>query len=102
MRRRSVLATIGGLTTSGVAGCLSMTPQDTNRRTETPASSTEQIPQGTWPQVAYDAQNTAHVPEARGPRDDATIAWTSLGNRPVYPPVVDDGLYLMRRLAVYQ
>jgi len=94
MRRRSVLAAIGGLTAGGVAGCLSTTPRDTSSQSESTASRTEHIPQGRWPQVAYDAQKTAHVPEARGPRDDATIAWTSFGNRPVYPPVVDDRLYL--------
>lgn len=100
MRRRSVLTTIGGLAAGGAAGCLSGRSIDTGSETDTgsynrtPPGNTEQIPDGTWPQVAYDARNTAHVPDARGPRDDATVVWTSLGDRPVYPPVFDDGLYL--------
>lgn len=94
MRRRSVLASVGGLTAGGVAGCLDTIARDTSTQTEPSSPSPEHIPPGTWPQIAYDARNTAHVPEAPGPRDDATITWNSLGDRPVYPPVVDDGLYL--------
>lgn len=92
-RRRSVLAAVGGFTAGSLAGCLNTVSQAASDQPES-TSSTEHIPDGTWSQIAYDARNTAHVPDARGPRDDATVTWTSLGERPVYPPVVDDGLYL--------
>lgn len=94
MRRRSVLATAGSVLTGGVAGCLSPARSDANAGDDKTSSPDDSIPPGTWPQVAYDARNTRHTPEARGPRDDATVAWSALGDRPVYPPVVDDALYL--------
>lgn len=96
MRRRTALTLAGGALTTGVAGCLSAPSRGS---TDTPGESPPDDPSGllpedTWPQVGYDSQHTRHTPSARGPRDDATIAWTSLGDRPVYPPVVDDALYL--------
>lgn len=94
MRRRTVLTTIGGVMTGGLAGCLSSPRGRSRDRTDGTPSTAGTPTAGTWPQVGYDAQNTRHTPGARGPRDDAMIAWTSLGNRPVYPPVVDDDLFL--------
>ncbi|WP_210424207.1 outer membrane protein assembly factor BamB family protein [Halorussus ruber] len=92
MQRRTALTTIGGVTTSVVAGCL--TPMRGDSDDQNAKSSTDDnIGAGIWPQVAHDAQNTSHTPDTRGPRDGASIAWTSLGDRPVYPPVVDDALY---------
>lgn len=93
MRRRMVLASIGSVVAGGLAGCLT-TSQRAKTSTVKDTPSPDEIPEGTWPQIGYDAQNTRHTPTARGPRDDATIAWTGLGDRPVYPPVVDDDLYL--------
>ena len=94
MHRRTIIATVGGVLTGGITGCLS-SPRRGSSDTNGGGSSTDDIiPPGTWPQVGYDSQNTRYTPHARGPRDDATIAWTSLGDRPVYPPVVDDALYL--------
>ena len=93
MRRRMVLATTGGVITGGIAGCLSAPRRGSSDRNGGNPSPDDMIPAGTWPQVGYDSQNTRHTPDARGPRDDATIAWASLGGRPVYPPVVDDALY---------
>lgn len=94
MRRRTVLATTGGLLTGCSAGCPTAPGRGSDDRGGEPPSTGNSTQSGTWPQIGYDAQNTRHTPEARGPRDDATIAWTSLGNRPVYPPVVSDNLYL--------
>lgn len=94
MHRRTVLATTGGVLTVGLAGCQATPGSRTdNQEEETPATD-ELIPAGTWPQIGYDARNTRHTPQARGPRDDATIAWEQLGDRAVYPPVVADALYL--------
>lgn len=94
MRRRTVLATTGGLLTGGLAGCLASPGSGTDTQGDQTPSTDNSIPAGTWPQIGYDARNTRHTPEARGPRDDATIAWEQLGDRAVYPPVVDDALYL--------
>jgi outer membrane protein assembly factor BamB len=95
MRRRTVLATAGGVLT-GIAGCVDAPGRGSQvstgeTQTSTPA---DHPPAGTWPQVAFDARNTRHTPDARGPRDDATVVWRALGDRPVYPPVVDDDLFL--------
>lgn len=90
MRRRHVLATTGSLLGAGLAGCLSDS-NPTERSDEPPA---DWITEGTWPQVNYDARNSRYVPDATGPRDDAEIKWTTLGDRAVYPPVVGDDLYL--------
>jgi outer membrane protein assembly factor BamB len=93
MRRRTALTTMSSVVTGTVAGCLgSMRGGSSDPEDGMP--SPDPAPAGTWPQVARDARNTRHAPAARGPRDDATVAWTSLGDRPMYPPVVDDGLYL--------
>lgn len=101
MNRRTALTTIGGATTGVAAGCLTPIQGDSSdQKDESPStkdgtpSTADNVPVGTWPQIAYDAQNTRHTPNGRGPRNDAEIAWTSLGDRPVYPPVVDDALYL--------
>ncbi|WP_083864289.1 outer membrane protein assembly factor BamB family protein [Haloferax prahovense] len=94
MRRRTILATVGGGLTSGIAGCLSSPRRGSRNPNGAEATPDDTIPAGTWPQIGYDSQHTRHTPDARGPRDDATIAWRSLGDRPVYPPVVDDALYL--------
>lgn len=94
MRRRTVLATAGGVLTTGLAGCLDTTQSPRADRTGGTPSPTPDETGDAWTQVAYDAQNTRHTPGARGPRADATIAWSSLGDRPVYPPVVDGALYL--------
>jgi outer membrane protein assembly factor BamB len=98
MRRRTVLTTVSGALLGAAAGCVSAPGRESGGGTEgTPTGSAEpsaETPAGTWPQVAYDARNTRHTPNARGPRNDATVAWQSLGDRPVYPPVVDSDLYL--------
>ncbi len=93
MYRRTALAAIGGVA-GGVAGCLGSTWSDSRDPGEQTPSPEDSAPAGTWPQVARDARNTRHAPDAFGPRDDAAVEWSSLGDRPVYPPVVDDGLYL--------
>lgn len=90
MRRRALLATSGGLLANSLAGCLSAVRRDA----EPSPPETERIPSGTWPQVGYDARNTRHTPDAQGPRDDATVAWSQFDDRPVHPPVVADGVYL--------
>lgn len=90
MRRRALLATTGGVLAGGVAGCLTA-PGGSTESTQSPA---ETVPDGTWPQVAYDSRNTRHTPDATGPRDGAEVAWRALGDRPVYPPVVGDDLYV--------
>ena len=86
MRRRTVLKTTGALLTGSLAGCVSAP--------ERPVTAAVDVspPAGTWPQVGYDARHTRYT-GAHGPGSDAEIAWTAL-NRPVYPPVVDDALYL--------
>lgn len=94
MRRRTILATVGGVLTGGIAGCLSSPRRGSRDPNGEETSPNNTIPAGTWPQIGYDSQHTRHTPDARGPRDDATITWRSLGDRPVYPPVVDDALYL--------
>ncbi len=93
MHRRTVLASLGGLVGVGLAGCRSAPDQESPTQTEERPASTLSNP-GTWPQLAYDARNTNHAPDARGPREDAMIAWTSFGDRPLYPPVVDDDIFL--------
>jgi hypothetical protein len=93
MRRRTILATGGGLLSGGMAGCLSSSRHGSRNTTEEEPFTDGTIPAGTWPQIGFDSQHTRHSPDARGPRDDATITWQSLGDRPVYPPVVDDALY---------
>lgn len=100
MNRRTVLASMGAGLAGGLAGCLSTPSRTGDEQTEAmPASEETSSPvetasDETWPQVGYDAGNTRYTPDARGPREDATISWTRLGDRPVYPPVVDDALYL--------
>ncbi|WP_211694146.1 PQQ-binding-like beta-propeller repeat protein [Natronomonas salina] len=90
MHRRQLLATTGSVFGAGLAGCLSESnPSD--QPTEPPA---DWIAEGTWPQVNYDARNSRYVPDATGPGEDAEIAWSVLGDRAVYPPVVDEELYL--------
>ena len=86
MRRRTALSTAGALLTGCLAGCI-----DAADRAATPASS-DDPPTNAWTQVGGDAQHTQYV-DARGPRDGAEVAWEAL-DRPVYPPVVDDALYL--------
>jgi outer membrane protein assembly factor BamB len=100
MRRRTVLATTTGLLTGGLAGCTS-DPGGSPSNGNTPETPTDDpaapidIPTGTWPQIGYDARNTRHTPDTTGPRDAAEIAWSGLGDRPVYPPVInDESLYL--------
>lgn len=101
MHRRRVLATAGGF-----AGCTTA-PEDepatpTSTKTGQPPSTEPNTitatvdvnPAGTWPQVTFDSRNTRYAPDARGPREDATIAWRAVGDRPVYPPVIDDAMYL--------
>ncbi|WP_222919157.1 PQQ-binding-like beta-propeller repeat protein [Natrinema sp. SYSU A 869] len=94
MRRRTILATIGAVTSGVGGGCLELTRTDSSDPNQATAETDDGIAEGTWPQVAYDARNTRHTPDARGPRNGADVAWTALGDRPVYPPVVDDALYL--------
>ena len=93
MRRRTVLVSAGGALVGGLAGCLSAPPGGSSDQNDGPAMD-DTVPSGTWPQIGYDAQHTSHTPDARGPRDDATVVWTSFGDRAVFPPVVDDALYL--------
>lgn len=95
MHRRTVLATTSGAIAGAITGCLSSPRRGPNDSADPASSSPETVPAGTWPQVGYDSQHTRSNPHARGPRDDATVGWTALGDRPVYPPVVGgDSLYL--------
>ncbi len=95
MHRRTVLASLSGAIAGGIAGCLTSPQSDTHDGSDHPSSSQPIVPAGSWPQVGYDSQHTRSNPHARGPRDNAEIAWTMLGDRPVYPPVVDgNALYL--------
>lgn len=93
-QRRSALGTGVAAWLSGIVGCLAPAGRDSGDEDAPPTSPDERIPPGTWPQVAYDARNTRHVRDARGPRDDASVAWAALGDRPAYAPVVGDALYL--------
>ena len=93
MRRRTVLASTGGLFAGGLAGCLASPGSGPDTQGQENPSTDNSIPAGRWPQIGYDARNTNHTPEARGPRNDAAIAWEQLGDRAVYPPVVADDLY---------
>lgn len=86
MRRRTAIATAGALLTGSFAGCV-----DAVNQPATPVGS-DVPPASVWTQIGGNAQHTRHV-DARGPRDGAEIAWEAL-DRPVYPPVVDDALYL--------
>lgn len=94
MRRRTVLATSGGLLTGGLAGCLRTPGRASGGQSDKTPPTGDSLTGGAWPQIGFDARNTRHTPDARGPRDDAAIAWERLGDRPVYPPVVDGDLYL--------
>lgn len=89
MRRRQAIAVTGSLFGIGVTGCL--TASEPKGSGNEPSTGT--IAEGTWPQVNYDAQNSRYVPDATGPRDDAVIKWTALGDRTVYPPIVGENLY---------
>lgn len=91
MRRRTVIGTIGGALAGGLAGCSGSPTADTSDETPTPDWERWR---SAWPQVAHDARNTRYASSARGPREAATVAWSALGGRPVYPPVVGDSLYL--------
>jgi len=88
--RRTVLAALGSTASVGAVGCVSSVVDDSN---DDAASLEDTVPTGAWTQVGYDARNTSHARGVRGPRNDATVAWDALGDRPVYPPVVDDALY---------
>jgi outer membrane protein assembly factor BamB len=92
-RRQLLQQTVTGGGVLALAGCLSAPRRGAGTTTDGAPATDDTIPAGTWPQIGYDSQHTRHIPDARGPRDDATIAWQSLGDRPVYPPVVDDALY---------
>lgn len=85
MDRRTVLGSVGASLGSILAGCVSVPEQG-------PTPNVGMSPtEGTWPQIGYDARNTRHT-DARGPRDDVTAR--ELLDTNVYPPVVDDDLYL--------
>ena len=94
MRRRTALASAGGLLASGVAGCLSLVSSGSENSKDNPPLTEDSIPAGTWPQIGYDAGHTRHIPQARGPRDDATVAWEQPCDQSIHPPVVADDLYL--------
>lgn len=94
MRRRAVLMAVGTTTVGGFAGCLNWTrsqPRSRGDGTDTPDDGGAA---GLWPQIGYDAGNTRHSTTARGPRDGALVAWTSLGDRRLNPPVVGEAIYL--------
>lgn len=49
-----------------------------------------------WPQFGYDAANTAHNPDARGPREEPRAAWVRVGGgyyRNSTQPLVDGAVY---------
>lgn len=94
MHRRTVLTTAGGILTGVLAGCSATPSSGADQRDDTTPSTDDTIPAGTWPQIGYDARNTRHTSQARGPRDDGSIAWEQLGDQAVYPPVIADNLYL--------
>lgn len=102
MNRRAYLVATG-CTLGAVAGCVEE-PRgrgtDETGTTDPSGDETESAMSGatdgsgTWPQVAHDARNTSYAPEASGPRGEVEVAWTSLGDRSVFQPVVDGDLYL--------
>lgn len=94
MRRRGLLASMGsiGILTAGCVADETTPIEEESDRQMTHASPPQ--PSGSWPQLGYDAHHTRHVPHATGPREHPEIVWRALGDRPVYPPVIDDRLYM--------
>lgn len=93
MRRRRFLAATGCLVAT--AGC-TQTAQDPAAETAADGD-TPELPAGAWPQVGYDARKTSAPTDRTGPRGEVEVAWTALGDRPLFRPVVDDALYLTER-----
>lgn len=99
MDRRTYLAATG-CTLGSVAGCVGYSPPtgaNTPNGTETVDSDSSGSgggTDGTWPQLAHDPRNTSFAPGTSGPRGDIDVAWTALGERSLFPPVVADDLYL--------
>lgn len=113
--RREALRLVGSTLGVGIAGCAgdpdaesiptqtapqSLSTTASRSPTRSPTDSPTATPQpdvnptGTWPQVTFDSRNTRYTPDARGPREVASIAWRAVGDRPVYPPVINDAIFL--------
>lgn len=65
-RRRIVLRTLGGALATGVAGCLTVEPDDDG----------EQRGDAAVPMARYDAGNTGKLPDATGPTGSLAAEWT--------------------------
>jgi hypothetical protein len=79
-------------TTADASATTTVDPATTGAET-TDARIRSSVP-GSWPQVGHDARNTSFAPGATGPRGDVSIAWTAIGDRSVFRPVVGEQLYL--------
>lgn len=94
MNRRALLAAIGASGIGLHAGCVGEPAEPRGEADVADYDPGDKPPTGVWPQIGYDARHTRYVPHASGPRREPEIAWRAIGDRPVYPPVVDDGLYV--------
>lgn len=98
MQRRKVIAGAAGVLAGTLAGCTgeleSQGEQSNNSPTTSRSSGLGTIPEGQWPQIGFDSKNSRFNAQSRGPRSKPEVVWTSLGDRPVYPPVVKDYVFL--------
>ncbi|KPN28974.1 outer membrane biogenesis protein BamB [Halolamina pelagica] len=86
IERRDLLRGTGTAFGGMISGCLSAPKQKTTPYDYQPP------PDGTWPQIGYDARNSRHV-KTRGPLTGAEVKWRS-GEASIYPPVISDDLYV--------
>jgi len=83
--RRGLLGATGTALGGMISGCLSA-PKD-----KTTPYDYQPPPDGTWPQIGYDARNSRHV-KTRGPLTEVEVTWRSK-EASIYPPVISDDLY---------
>lgn len=80
--RRDVLAAAATAGVAAIAGCGGDAAADPGER---------------WPQFGYDAANTAHNPDARGPGEEPRATWVRAGGGGYYrnsaQPLVDGAVY---------